>query len=176
MRAVSLSLLAERERESARALPSLAMASQSPFSRNSTAFHVIKKSASASVTSPSLCSSYSSSSSLCNLSMVFCSHSKPSKRLRIAVTSLRTSSSSSKSGAKQGRNKPVGVDSLSSGPKPNAALAGDLDGARSRSQRSWRLSVKSLFGRRALWRRILFASRKVRSIILLNVITIVYGN
>lgn len=38
-----------------------------------------------------------------------------------------------------------------------------------------RLRFKSLFGKRALWRRIFFASKKVRSIILLNVITIIYG-
>lgn len=37
------------------------------------------------------------------------------------------------------------------------------------------LNFKSLFGKRALWRRIFFASKKVRSIILLNVITLVYG-
>ncbi|CAA0831251.1 Unknown protein [Striga hermonthica] len=37
-------------------------------------------------------------------------------------------------------------------------------------------TFKSLFGKRALWRRILFASRKVRSIILLNVITIIYAS
>ncbi|KAI3466978.1 hypothetical protein Pfo_023641 [Paulownia fortunei] len=39
-----------------------------------------------------------------------------------------------------------------------------------------RLNFKSLFGKRALWRRILFASQKVRSIILLNVITIIYAS
>lgn len=38
-----------------------------------------------------------------------------------------------------------------------------------------RLSFKSLFGKRALWRRIFFASKKVRGIILLNAITIIYG-
>ncbi|KAL6969961.1 hypothetical protein U1Q18_029671 [Sarracenia purpurea var. burkii] len=38
------------------------------------------------------------------------------------------------------------------------------------------LSFKSLFGRRSLWRRILFASTKVRSIILLNVLTVVYAS
>lgn len=43
------------------------------------------------------------------------------------------------------------------------------------SDRSLNLNYKSLFGRRALWRRIFFASKKVRSIILLNVITLVYG-
>ncbi|KAK6157596.1 hypothetical protein DH2020_011844 [Rehmannia glutinosa] len=39
-----------------------------------------------------------------------------------------------------------------------------------------RLTFKSLFGKRALWRRIFFASQKVRSIILLNVITIIYAS
>lgn len=43
------------------------------------------------------------------------------------------------------------------------------------AQKRQALSVKSLFGRRSLWRRILFASKRVRSVILLNVITIVYG-
>lgn len=38
-----------------------------------------------------------------------------------------------------------------------------------------RLSFKSLFGKRALWRTLFFASKKVRSIILLNAITIIYG-
>ncbi|KAL1828967.1 hypothetical protein ACET3Z_007379 [Daucus carota] len=38
------------------------------------------------------------------------------------------------------------------------------------------LTFKSLFGKRALWRRILFASTKVRSIILLNVITLIYAS
>lgn len=41
--------------------------------------------------------------------------------------------------------------------------------------KSSNLSLKSMFGRRSLWRRILFASRKLRSIILLNVLTVVYG-
>lgn len=39
-----------------------------------------------------------------------------------------------------------------------------------------RLSFKSLFGKRALWRRTFFASKKVRSIILLNAITIIYAS
>ncbi|XP_074330944.1 uncharacterized protein LOC141668142 [Apium graveolens] len=38
------------------------------------------------------------------------------------------------------------------------------------------ITFKSLFGKRALWRRILFASKKLRSIILLNVITLVYAS
>ncbi|KAL7090841.1 hypothetical protein ACP275_12G067500 [Erythranthe tilingii] len=39
-----------------------------------------------------------------------------------------------------------------------------------------RLSFESLFGKRALWRRILFLSPRVRSIILLNAITLVYAS
>lgn len=38
------------------------------------------------------------------------------------------------------------------------------------------ISFKDIFERRSLWRRIFFASKKVRSIILLNVITVIYGN
>ncbi|KAE8648208.1 uncharacterized protein LOC101219169 isoform X1 [Cucumis sativus] len=38
------------------------------------------------------------------------------------------------------------------------------------------LSLVSLFDKRSLWRRIFFASKKVRSIILLNVVTIVYAS
>ncbi|KAL4574400.1 hypothetical protein LXL04_021229 [Taraxacum kok-saghyz] len=38
------------------------------------------------------------------------------------------------------------------------------------------LNYKSLFGKRALWRRIFFASKKVRSILLLNVITLIYAS
>lgn len=44
------------------------------------------------------------------------------------------------------------------------------------SKRRTTLSFKSLFGKRALWKRILFASKKVRSIILLNVIAVVYAS
>ncbi|KAK1416057.1 hypothetical protein QVD17_31845 [Tagetes erecta] len=38
------------------------------------------------------------------------------------------------------------------------------------------LKYESLFGKRRLWRRIFFASKKVRSILLLNVITLVYAS
>lgn len=38
------------------------------------------------------------------------------------------------------------------------------------------LSLVSLFDKRSLWRRIFFASKKVRSIILLNIVTIVYAS
>lgn len=42
-------------------------------------------------------------------------------------------------------------------------------------RKKYHKSLKSLFGKLSLWRRILFASRKFRSIILLNVITVVCG-
>lgn len=51
-----------------------------------------------------------------------------------------------------------------------------INGAFSGLQKGPSLSFKSLFGRRALWRRIFFASKKVRSILLLNVITIIYAS
>ncbi|OVA01733.1 Drug/metabolite transporter [Macleaya cordata] len=39
-----------------------------------------------------------------------------------------------------------------------------------------RIRFKSLFGKRPLWKRILFASKKVRSIILLNVVALIYAS
>lgn len=151
------------------------MASQSPFSRNSTAFPRIKQSDPVSVSSSSSYSSICCSSSLCNSSMFLTSHTTPPKRNRIVFSSSSSSSSGARR-AKQKRMKSVELDSLSSGSKSNAALVGNSDGNRSQSQKMQYLSFKSLFGSRALWRRILFASRKVRSIILLNVIAVVYGN
>lgn len=49
------------------------------------------------------------------------------------------------------------------------SVSNSKDGVRARS-------FKSLFGKRSVWRRILFASKKVRSIILLNAITVVYAS
>lgn len=41
----------------------------------------------------------------------------------------------------------------------------------------WRkLGWKLLFGKRPLWKRVFFASKKVKSIILLNVLTVICGN
>ncbi|XP_048319238.2 uncharacterized protein LOC125418780 [Ziziphus jujuba] len=165
------------------------MASQSPFTRNPTVFPTIKQSASVSVSSSSVCST----SSLCNYSsMFFTSHTTtPIKRHRIVFSSSpspspspspssSSSSSSSSSGARGAKQrrmmKSVDLDSLSSSSKSNSALVGNSDGNRSQSQKMRNLSFKSLFDSRTLWRRILFASRKVRSIILLNVITIVYAS
>lgn len=60
-------------------------------------------------------------------------------------------------------------------PENSGEEVSSVDRPRSR-KRSATLSLKSLFGRQSLWRRIVFASRKVRSIILLNVITVVYAS
>ncbi|KAJ4848888.1 hypothetical protein Tsubulata_042587 [Turnera subulata] len=52
---------------------------------------------------------------------------------------------------------------------------GSVSSERNRSQKEQSLSFKAaVFGRKSLWRRVLFASKKVRSILLLNVITFVY--
>lgn len=150
----------ERERERA---PGSAMASQSPckWSRATKSYATTKL-----------------SSSLCNPSVFFSFHTSPSKRSRITASSLHDSSSSSSctpplppvaAKAKQRTRKSVTSDNSTS--EPNALLVK----SDTRSLRIPALSFKSLFGRRALWRRIFFASKKVRSIILLNVITIVYG-
>ncbi|XP_059448652.1 uncharacterized protein LOC132179877 isoform X2 [Corylus avellana] len=135
--------------------------------------------------SPSLCKwsrttkSYATtklSSSPCNPSVFFSFYTSPLKRPRITASSLHDSSSSSSSSsstvaakAKQRTKKSVTFDNSTS--QPNASLV-ESD---TRSLRRSALSFKSLFGRRALWRRIFFASKKVRSIILLNVIAIVYA-
>ncbi|KAJ4849875.1 hypothetical protein Tsubulata_045310 [Turnera subulata] len=54
---------------------------------------------------------------------------------------------------------------------------GSVSPERNRSQKEQSLSFKAaVFGRKSLWRRVLFASKKVRSILLLNVITFVYAS
>ncbi|XP_062171071.1 uncharacterized protein LOC133876834 isoform X3 [Alnus glutinosa] len=117
------------------------------------------------------------SSSLCNPSVFFSFHTSSSRRSRITASSLHDSSSSSTpplppvaAKAKQRTRKPVTSDNSTS--QPNASL----DKSDTRSLRIPALSFKSLFGRRALWRRIFFTSKKVRSIILLNVVTIIYAS
>jgi hypothetical protein len=114
------------------------------------------------------------SSFLYNPSVFFSFHTSLPKRSCIIASSLHDSSSSSSTPpvaakAKQRTRKSVNFDNSTS--QPNASLV-ESD---TRSLRRPALSFKSLFGKRALWRRIFFASKKVRSIILLNVISIVYG-
>ncbi|GMY18288.1 putative transporter [Fagus crenata] len=108
----------------------------------------------------------SSSSSICNPSVFFPFHITPPKRLRISTFTFYSSSSKPKQRIQKSSN------SDNSTSQPNTfSLNSD-----SRSQTRPALSFKSLFGRRSLWRRIFFASKKVRSIILLNVIAIIYAS
>lgn len=116
------------------------------------------------------------SSSPCNPSVFFSFHTSAPKRPRITASSLHDSSSSCTppprpvaAKAKQRTRNSVTSDTSTS--QPNASLVKSDTGSLRRPAPSF----KSLFGRRALWRRIFFASKKVRSIILLNVIAIVYG-
>ncbi|GMN69838.1 hypothetical protein TIFTF001_038883 [Ficus carica] len=101
------------------------------------------------------------SSSLCNQYAFFPFHSTAPKRHRFGASSSSSSSSYSSSTraphAKQGLRRSVKLDCPCSSSKPSA-MSGEPMG----------LSFKSLFGKRSLWRRIFFASKKVRSIILLN--------
>ncbi|XP_018824708.1 uncharacterized protein LOC108994075 [Juglans regia] len=98
-----------------------------------------------------------------------------SKRPRLTTFSLNDSSSCNTpphiaSAANQGLKKTV--DSDHSTLQPNTLLV-ESD---TRSLGRPALTFKSFFGRRSSWRRTLFASKKVRSVILLNVITIVYAS
>ncbi|KAL0372718.1 UNVERIFIED_CONTAM: MLP-like protein [Sesamum calycinum] len=75
---------------------------------------------------------------------------------------------------KRVRKESVGKITCDGDPESNGIIStSGKGGGRSVNNK---LSFKSLFGKRALWRRILFASRKVRSIILLNVITVIYAS
>ncbi|KAK1592806.1 hypothetical protein Q3G72_030674 [Acer saccharum] len=118
-------------------------------------------------------------SSALELSPVPCSSSllfsfQHIKRRRFATSAALRNSSSNHNPKKQidsgvGSSKQV---KLVENSKNDVGLISSSGG---RAQKRQALSLKSLFGKRSLWRRILFASTKVRSIILLNVITIVYG-
>ncbi|KAM2658476.1 hypothetical protein EV2_021183 [Malus domestica] len=113
-------------------------------------------------------------------------HTNPRKRPRLTASSYppppppSSPSSSSKPNAKQGLRKPVKLDGPNPNPNPNpnpTTLVKNSSENRSQDERRvTTLSFKSLFGKRYLWRRIFFASKKVRSIILLNVITVVYAS
>lgn len=91
---------------------------------------------------------YSPSSCCCSLNNA---SGNGRKRLRVKPVELITADADSETG--QGFDSPFNSDGLN----------------------GTRLSFKSLFGKRALWRTLFFASKKVRSIILLNAITIIYG-
>lgn len=97
----------------------------------------------------------------------------------------RVNDSSTRRGAvcAQNSNLPRPKSTNSDPPSSKLVVLGDCQGNEVvrvsstpiRRRKSVILSIVSLFDKRSLWRRIFFASKKVRSIILLNVVTIVYG-
>ncbi|KAF4402602.1 hypothetical protein G4B88_012387 [Cannabis sativa] len=116
----------------------------------------------------------SSSSSLCRPFIFFAFHPTPSKRHRFSFRAsfLRDSSSSTRAATfKQGGRKSIRFDCPCSSSKSDANSVN-----RSAKQTKPSLSFKTLSAKRSLWRRIFFASKKVRSIILLNVVTLVYAS
>ncbi|KAJ9708428.1 hypothetical protein PVL29_000459 [Vitis rotundifolia] len=103
------------------------------------------------------------------------------RRARLTTSSLKDSQSSSSSSSSSSsfsctpiapKRRPIKSVQLPVFPDNNKPTTFGHNGA----TKAPTLSLKSLFGRRSLWRRILFASRKVRSIILLNVLTVVYAS
>ncbi|XP_030484256.2 uncharacterized protein LOC115700755 [Cannabis sativa] len=116
----------------------------------------------------------SSSSSLCRPFIFFAFHPTPSKRHRFSFRAsfLRDSSSSTRAATfKQGGRKSLRFDC------PCSSSKSDVNSVnRSAKQTKPSLSFKTLSAKRSLWRRIFFASKKVRSIILLNVVTLVYAS
>lgn len=100
-------------------------------------------------------------------SILFTFHLSPSKRHRLTTFSLHNSSSLSS--PISSRRRPI------SGVKIQKSKNAIVCSASNQKKRQ-SLNFKTLFGKKYLWRRILFASRKVRSIILLNVITVVYAS
>ncbi|KAJ6899108.1 hypothetical protein NC652_025562 [Populus alba x Populus x berolinensis] len=100
-------------------------------------------------------------------SILFTFHLSPSKRHRLTTFSVHNSNSLSS--PISSRRRPI------SGVKIQKSKNAIVCSASNQKKRQ-SLNFKTLFGKKYLWRRILFASRKVRSIILLNVITVVYAS
>ncbi|GLT94429.1 hypothetical protein SLE2022_121700 [Rubroshorea leprosula] len=97
-----------------------------------------------------------------------------SKRRRFITLSLDNSSSSFNSKKSAKINVDCAKPSLSTKKLGNdLALASSAN--RTKQTLRFKSILKLMFGRRSLSRRILFASNKVRGIILLNVSTIVFG-
>ncbi|KAJ0037995.1 hypothetical protein Pint_22285 [Pistacia integerrima] len=107
----------------------------------------------------------------CNYPVLFFCQSK---RRRFVASAAHNSSSSSSSGSNASSisKKRIELDVYGSSQRKIVDNSKNEVVLASRKRRT--ISFKSLFGRRSLWRRILFASKKVRSIILLNVITVIY--
>ncbi|KAI4313769.1 hypothetical protein L6164_026724 [Bauhinia variegata] len=123
-----------------------------------------------------------SSSSLCNSSFLHSFHTAYTKRHRFTACSIHHSSSSRPT-PNSGPRLSTPIKLVVSGPKCEKNLTANGNEevpsvclTQIQKRRREPLSLKSLFEKRSLWRRILFASRKVRSIILLNVITIIYAS
>ncbi|KAB5538076.1 hypothetical protein DKX38_015609 [Salix brachista] len=100
-------------------------------------------------------------------SISFTFHLSPSKRHRLTTVSIH--SSNSLSSLISSRRSP------DSGVKIRKSINAKGCSA-SNQKKSQSINFKTLFGKKYLWRRILFASTKVRSIILLNAITVVYAS
>ncbi|XP_038692138.1 uncharacterized protein LOC119990342 isoform X3 [Tripterygium wilfordii] len=124
--------------------------------------------------------SYSYSRKL-SYSIVFSFHETPSKRCRFRILSLHNSPSGvpssssnplgdenprSRSGADFGSRKQAELSNNSPNSITSKVSAGSIQINRSRKKQT----------QRSLWRRIFFASKKVRSIILLNVLTLIYAS
>ncbi|KAF9674001.1 hypothetical protein SADUNF_Sadunf10G0082400 [Salix dunnii] len=100
-------------------------------------------------------------------SISFAFHLSPSKRHRLTTVSINGSNSfSSRISSRRSPDSGVKIK------KSTDAIVCSASNQKKRQS----LNFKTLFGKKYLWRRILFASRKVRSIILLNVITVVYAS
>ncbi|XP_028759054.1 uncharacterized protein LOC114717970 [Neltuma alba] len=129
-------------------------------------------------------SSLSSSSSAYTSSFLHSFHTAYTKRHRLIASSLPrpppSSSPSSPSNSGLRLSKPGKSDvSGSERRKLSNTARRDVSSSISsqiESQKQEHPSYKTFFSKRSLWRRILFASKKLRSIILLNVITIVYAS
>ncbi|KAL6186937.1 hypothetical protein ACLB2K_043055 [Fragaria x ananassa] len=93
------------------------------------------------------------------------------KRRRFTACSSSSKSSGS-SGAKPGPKKQAKLDFTS--PSPTALVTVSKGKGSTSEKTNAALSLKP--GKRSLWKRIFFASKKVRSILLLNVITVVYAS
>ncbi|XP_028097201.1 uncharacterized protein LOC114297053 isoform X1 [Camellia sinensis] len=111
------------------------------------------------------------SSSSLNSSILFTFRLIHKKQTRLTTSSLHSSSSSSSTSSAHNGRKRVkkSVIPVTFGDNSKNEVSVNLPQSRKRTI----LSLKSLFRRRSSWRRILFASTKVRSIVLLNLITVV---
>lgn len=122
----------------------------------------------------------SSSSSTLNSSFRYSLRTALTKGHRFVACSLHHHSSSSSSSSTASSSSPPLIPNVTPGSKLRTTTTVNKDESQSiqnptRDNKGTR-SFKSLFGKRHLWRRNLFASKKVRSIILLNIISLVYGN